>query len=92
MIISFKHRGLKRFYEKGDQSRINPQAANILEEVLSLLEVAQTADDMNVPGYRLHPLKGKRKGFWSVRVTKNWRITFRFEAGNVCDVNLEDYH
>lgn len=92
MIISFKHRGLKRFCEKGDRSRISPQLANTLNEVLSLLEVAQMADDMNVPGYRLHPLKGDRKGYWAVHVSKNWRITFRFEAGNVCDVNLEDYH
>ncbi len=92
MMLSFKHRGLKRFFEYGDRGRIGPQVANTLEEVLSLFEVAQTANDMNVPGYRLHPLKGERKGYWAVNVTKNWRITFRFDAGNVCDVNFEDYH
>ena len=92
MILNFRHRGLRRFCEKGDRSRINPQAADTVEEILSLLQVAERPDDMNVPGYRLHPLRGDRKGFWAVDITANWRITFRFEAGNVRDVNLEDYH
>lgn len=75
MILNFRHRGLRRFYEKGDRRRINPQAADTVEEVLSLLQVAESPGDMNVPGYRLHPLRGDRKGFWAVDITGNWRIT-----------------
>ena len=92
MILKFKHRGLRHLYEKGDRRRINPEAAATVEEILTLLDVAHHPGDMNVPGYRLHPLKGDRKGFWSVYVTGNWRITFRFDGRDACDVNLEDYH
>ena len=63
-----------------------------MEEIITLLDVARNPGDMNVPGYRLHPLKGKRKGYWAVNVTGNWCITFRFEGGDVRDVNYEDYH
>jgi proteic killer suppression protein len=63
-----------------------------VERILLILDHAETVNDMDIPGYRLHPLTGDRKGAWSIRVTGNWRITFRFEAGNVFDVDLEDYH
>ncbi len=92
MILNFKNRGLKRFYEKGDRSRINPQAADTVEEVLTLLDIAEQPGDMDLPGYRLHPLKGDLKGIWAVDVTRNWRITFRFEGKDDCDVKFEDYH
>ena len=90
--MNFKHRGLKRFYEKGDRSRINPQAASTVEEILTFLNIAEQPGDMNVPGYRLHPMKGDRKGFWAVDVTGNWRITLCFDGTDVRDVNYEDYH
>jgi len=63
-----------------------------VDEILTVLDVAEQAGDMDVPGYRLHQLTGNRKGFWSVEVTGNWRITFRFEGNDVADVNFEDYH
>ncbi len=92
MILNFRHRGLKRLYEKGDRSRITPQAADTVEDVLTILDIAEQPGDMDLPGYRLHPLKGDLKGIWAVYVTRNWRITFRFEGKDVCDVNFEDYH
>jgi toxin HigB-1 len=63
-----------------------------LENVLSVLDVAENPNDLDLPGYRLHPLKGELKGFWSVSVSGNWRVTFRVENGNVFDVDLTDYH
>ena len=63
-----------------------------VEEVLILLDTAEQPGDMDLHGYRLHPLKGKLKGIWAVDVTANWRITFRFEGKDVCNVNFEDYH
>jgi proteic killer suppression protein len=92
MIESFKHRGLHRFYERGDVSGIGASMRNRIQEILSVLDAANTPEEANIPGYRLHQLTGNRKGTWSIRVTGNWRITFRFENGNVVDVDLEDYH
>lgn len=92
MILNFKHRGLKRLYEKDDRSRIDPKAASAIEKRLTLLNIAEKPKDMNIPGFRLHPMKGNRKGDWAVDVNGNWRITFRFEGTDVCDVNYEDYH
>jgi toxin HigB-1 len=92
MIISFKHRGLKQLYEQGDKSGIGANLRPRVEKILLVLDEAQTLDEMNIPGYRLHPLTGARQGTWSVRVTGNWRITFRFADGDVMDVDLEDYH
>mgnify|MGYP003487745847 FL=1 len=92
MIQSFRHKGLKRLYEKGEKRGINPTLLVHVEEILTLLDVAETPEDMNLPGLRLHPLRGDRKGEWSVSVSGNWRITFKFEEGNVVKVNLEDYH
>jgi proteic killer suppression protein len=63
-----------------------------LEEILTLLDAAQHPKDMDLPGYRLHRLTGDRKGFWAVDVTGNWRVTFRFDGGEVWDVDFEDYH
>lgn len=92
MIRSFRHRGLKRLYERGDSSRIRPQSVDTLEEILALLDVAQGPRDMDVPGYRLHRLRGDRKDSWAIDVTGNWRVTFRFDGGDVRDVDFVDYH
>ena len=92
MIRSFRHRGLKRLYERGERSRINPDLADRIETRLFRLDVAQRIQDMDIRGYRLHPLKGNLKGFWSISVSGNWRLIFRFENGDAFDVDLLDYH
>ncbi len=92
MIVNFRHSGLKRLYERADRRGIPPHLADRIEEVLGLLDVAVNPGDLNLPGYRLHPLKGDLKGYWSVTVSANWRVIFRFEDGNVRGVDLIDYH
>lgn len=92
MIENIRHRGLRRLYERGDRRGIGANMRDRVERILLILDQAETLDDMDIPGYRLHPLIGDRQGTWSIRVTGNWRITFRFEDGNVLDVDLEDYH
>ena len=92
MIRSFKHRGLKRLYERGDRSGIRPDLLDAVEDILARLDEIETPQAMNLPGYRLHPLKGDLEGFWSVTVRANWRIIFRFESGKAVDVDLVDYH
>jgi toxin HigB-1 len=92
MIKSFRHRGLQRLYERGDRSRINPTLVDKVETALGLLDVAETPAAVNLPGYRLHPLRGDLRGFWSIRVSGNWRLIFRFDDRDVCDVDLVDYH
>jgi proteic killer suppression protein len=92
MIENIRHRGLKRLYEQGDRRGIGANMRDRVERILLILDQAETVNDMDIPGYRLHSLTGDRKGVWSIRVTGNWRITFRFEDGNVLDVDLEDYH
>jgi proteic killer suppression protein len=92
MIRSFKHRGLKRLYERGDRSGIRPDLVDTVQEILTVLDRAAAPRALNLPGYRLHPLKGDLKGFWSVTVRANWRIVFRFEEAAAFDVELVDYH
>ena len=92
VIGNFKHRGLKRLYERGDRSGIRPDLLDTVEDILARLDEAETPQAMNLPGYRLHPLKGRLKGFWSVTVWANWRIIFRFEGADAFDVELTDYH
>jgi proteic killer suppression protein len=92
MVRSFKHRGLKRLYERGDRSGIRPDLVDTVEDFLARLDEADTPQAVNLPGYRLHPLKGELKGFWSVTVRANWRIIFRFEGTDAFDVELIDYH
>ena len=92
MIESFRYKGLKRLYEKGDRSGIGANMVSRVEEILTILEAAETIEEADIPGYRLHPLTGNLKGFWSVRVTENWRIIFRFENGSAQDLDLTDYH
>ena len=90
MIQSFKHRGLKRLYETGDRSGIRPDLIHSIEDILARLDVSVVPQDMNLPGYRLHSLKGDLKGMWSVTVRSNWRIVFRFIGNDVFDVELID--
>jgi len=92
MIRSFKHRGLKRLYEQDDRSGIRGDLVDTVQEILTVLDDAVTPQEMNLPGYRFHPLKGDLKGFWSVTVRANWRIVFRFEGADAFDVELIDYH
>jgi proteic killer suppression protein len=92
MIGSFKHRGLKRFYVRDDRSGIRPDLVDTVQEILTVLDDAASPQDLNLPGYRLHPLKGELKGFWSVNVGANWRIIFRFQGADAFDVELIDYH
>jgi proteic killer suppression protein len=92
VIESFQHKGLKRFYERGERRGLNPNMIPKIEEILSIFSAAESVEEANIPGYRLHPLTGELKGFWSVRVTGNWRIVFRFEDGNALDIDLVDYH
>ncbi len=92
MIENIRHRGLRRFYERGDRSGIGPAISPRVEEILSMLDAAETIEELNLPGYRLHALVGSLKGYWSIRVTGNMRIIFRFEGSSVVDVDLVDYH
>ena len=92
MIISFKHKGLQKFYESGSTAGIQSIHKSKLRMILAALDSTQEIEDMNIPGYKLHSLKGKLKDLWSVTVNGNWRITFKFENGNIYIVNYEDYH
>lgn len=92
MIRSFKHRGLKRLFEQGDTSKIQADQVARIALALSDLDEALRAQDLNLPGYRLHALKGDMRGFWSIWISANWRITFRFEGGDAVEVDLVDYH
>ena len=92
MIRTFRHRGLKRLYEQGDRSRIRPDHVAKVRRILARLDAAVTVADVDAPGFRLHPLKGDLRGFWAVSVSGNWRVIFRFEAGDALDVDLIDYH
>ena len=92
MIKSFKHKGLQKFFESGTKKGIQAKHANKLRMQLTALDTAHLIDDLDIPDYRLHQLKGARKNLWSITVNGNWRITFEFEAGNVFIVNYKDYH
>ena len=92
MIRSFRHRGLKRLYERGDPSRIAADQLDRITLALADLDAAGKPSVLDLPGYRLHPLRGNRRELWSISISGNWRITFRFEDGDVYDVALVDYH
>ena len=92
MIKNLKHRGLRRLYEQGDRSGIRTDLLNTAENILTLLDSASAPQALDLPRYRLHPLKGDRKGYWAVTVRGNWRIIFKFENGDAVDVELIDYH
>ncbi|CUS47556.1 MAG: toxin-antitoxin system HigB family toxin component [Idiomarinaceae bacterium HL-53] len=92
MIISFVHKGLERFYRSGKTSGIQAKHAKRLRLILTNLDQSESPDDMDLPGLRLHELKGNRKGIWSVSVSSNWRVTFRFTGKDAEIFNYEDYH
>lgn len=92
MIKSFKHKGLQLFFESGSKKGIQAKHASKLRMQLAALDTAQAIEDIDIPGYRLHQLKGQRKETWSITVNGNWRITFEFENGDAYIVNYEDYH
>lgn len=92
MVQSFRHKGLRLFFEKGHASKIQPAHRARLRLILTLLDAANDVGDMNFPGSNLHPLKGELKGFWSVTVSGNWRLVFGFGDGDAYDVDYLDYH
>ena len=92
MIRSFKHRGLKRLYERDDRGGIRPDLVETVGRILTVLDAAATPLALDLPRYHLHPLKGELKGFWAVTVRANWRIIFRFVGNDAFDVELIDYH
>ena len=92
MIESFRHKGLKLLFERGDRRKVLPDYADKIERILARLEEASEIGNMDLPGFRLHPLKGAFAGYWAVTVSGNWRIVFRFEQGHASDVDLIDYH
>ena len=85
-------KGLKDFFETSSKKGIPPELAQRIRIHLDALDAATVITDLNLPGFNLHELKGKRKGIWSIWVSGNWRITFRFVMSDAYDVNLEDYH
>lgn len=92
MIRSFKHRGLKALYFGRGTHHVPPAQVEKLKDILSMLDCSRHPSDMDLPGFRLHPLKGQLRGYFSVSVSGNWRVIFRFEDGDATDVNLVDYH
>ena len=92
MIASFRHKGLRLLFEEDDGRKLKADQLDRLRLILSALNSAECAEDMNQPTFRLHPLKGDRKGRWAVTVRANWRVTFRLAQGHAHDVDLEDYH
>jgi toxin HigB-1 len=92
VIISFRHRGLERFFLSGSKAGVRPEHAERLRLVLGRLAAAVSAQDMDLPGLRLHPLKGRLKGRWSVSISGNWRVTFAFSGKDAVQVDYEDYH
>ncbi len=92
MIRSFRHKGLQRLYEEADARGVIAEHAGKLRDILVRLDAAHTAADLHLPGFKLHPLKGEMKGFWSVAARANWRVAFRFAGRDVFDVDYLDYH
>jgi proteic killer suppression protein len=92
MIKSFRHKGLRRFFETGSTSGVQAAHAKRLRMQLAALDTAHSIEDMDIHGFRLHPLKGELRGRWSISVNGNWRITFEFRDGNAYVLDYEDYH
>ena len=92
MILSFRHKGLQFPFEHDNRSKVSAQDAQKLKRILFILNRAAKPDDMRLPGFRLHPLKGKLKSFWGRYCYANWRVIFRFGNGHAYDVDLTDYH
>jgi proteic killer suppression protein len=92
MIKHFKHKELKRFFTTASTAGINPKHAARIEERLQVLHTAMSVEDMDIPGWHLHTLKGDHKGLWAVNISGNWRVVFEFKDGHAYVVNYEDYH
>lgn len=92
MIRSIRHKGLRRLYEDDDPRGVISEHAEKLRDILARLDASASAMDMDLPGFRLHPLKGELKGLWAVTVRANWRVIFRFAEGDALDVDYVDYH
>ncbi len=92
MIKSFKHKGLEEFYISGSKKGIQTDHASKLARILDRLDTSLNPQDMNLPGYKLHKLSGKKKDIWSVWINGNWRVTFYFEDGDAYIVDYLDYH
>lgn len=92
MIRSFRSRALRRFFERGDESRIRADHRDTVRDILARLNASTAPEDMDLPGFRLHRLKGEFAGFWAVTVRANWRVIFRFAEGHAIDVDYLDYH
>lgn len=92
MIRSFRHRGLRALYEGRTARRVAPDHVGKLRDILAVLDQSRGAEDMNLPGFRLHALRGDLRGFYAVSVSGNWRVIFRFEDGDAIDVDYVDYH
>ena len=92
MIKSFRHKGLERFFREGSKARIQPKHERRLRLQLGRLDAARSAEDMDLPGWRFHALKGDLKGHWAVFVEKNWRVVFAFEGEDAVLVDYQDYH
>jgi proteic killer suppression protein len=92
MIKSFKHKGVERFFIHNDRKLLSAEHWARISRLLDRLDSAELAEDMRLPGYGLHRLQGSRKNTWGLKVSGNWRMTFRFEGGHAYDIDLEDYH
>lgn len=92
MIRTIRHKGLRRLFEQDDPSGVNQEHVGKLQNILATLHAAPTIAHMDLPGFRLHALKGDLKGFWAVTVRANWRVMFRFEDGSAEEVDYVDYH
>ena len=92
MIRSFKHKGLEVFFRDGESSGIDPNHSTRLARILDRLDASMTVQDMNLPGFKLHKLKGREKGVWAVSVSGNWRVVFKFEGNDAVQVDYLDYH
>ena len=92
MIVRFRHRGLERLFTSGDTSGVNAQHVRKLRQILVALNNVNNPAGMNLPGFRLHPLRGDRRGQWAVSVSGNWRVVFEFDGPDATNVDLVDYH
>jgi len=92
LIQTVRHKGLKRLFEQDDPSGVKSEHADKLRDILATLHAAPTVAHMDLPGFRLHPLKGEMKGSWAVTVRANWRVVFRFADSDAFDVDYVDYH
>ena len=92
MIRGIRHKGLKRLYDEDDPRGVLAEHAEKLRDILARLDASRSVSDLDLPGFRLHPLKGQLKGYWAVTVRANWRVIFRFDGPDVVDIDYVDYH